>query len=25
MPGGQYTNLYEQALALGLSDRWTEV
>ena len=25
MPGGQYTNLYEQARALGLSDRWTEV
>ena len=25
MPGGQYTNLYEQARALGLSDRWAEV
>ncbi len=25
MPGGQYTNLFEQARALGLSDRWTEV
>lgn len=25
MPGGQYTNLYEQARALGLSDRWLEV
>lgn len=25
MPGGQYTNLYQQARALGLSDRWTEV
>ena len=25
MPGGQYTNLYQQAHALGLSDRWTEV
>lgn len=25
MPGGQYTNLYQQAKALGLSDRWPEV
>ena len=25
MPGGQYTNLFEQARALGLSDRWPEV
>ena len=25
MPGGQYTNLREQALALGLAHRWTEV
>ncbi|MCO6459158.1 MAG: pyruvate carboxylase [Pirellulaceae bacterium] len=25
MPGGQYTNLYEQAKALGLADRWREV
>ncbi|MCA9125605.1 MAG: pyruvate carboxylase [Planctomycetales bacterium] len=25
MPGGQYTNLYHQARALGLSDRWPEV
>lgn len=25
MPGGQYTNLFEQARALGLSDRWREV
>ncbi len=25
MPGGQYTNLYEQARALGLEDRWDEV
>ncbi|HUG90749.1 MAG TPA: pyruvate carboxylase [Planctomycetaceae bacterium] len=25
MPGGQYTNLYEQARALGLADRWTDV
>jgi pyruvate carboxylase len=25
MPGGQYTNLYQQAKALGLADRWTEV
>jgi len=25
MPGGQYTNLYQQARALGLSDRWSEV
>jgi pyruvate carboxylase len=25
MPGGQYTNLYEQARALGLSDRWQEI
>ena len=25
MPGGQYTNLREQARGLGLSDRWPEV
>jgi pyruvate carboxylase len=25
MPGGQYTNLYEQARALGLASRWKEV
>jgi pyruvate carboxylase len=25
MPGGQYTNLYHQARALGLADRWQEV
>ncbi|MCA9190926.1 MAG: pyruvate carboxylase [Planctomycetales bacterium] len=25
MPGGQYTNLYQQAHALGLADRWPEV
>lgn len=25
MPGGQYTNLYQQARALGLADQWTEV
>ena len=25
MPGGQYTNLYHQAQALGLADRWSEV
>ncbi len=25
MPGGQYTNLYQQAKALGLADRWAEV
>jgi pyruvate carboxylase len=25
MPGGQYTNLYHQAHALGLADRWSEV
>ncbi|MCG8587496.1 MAG: biotin/lipoyl-binding protein, partial [Pirellulales bacterium] len=25
MPGGQYTNLYEQARALGLADRWRDV
>ncbi|MEX2480541.1 MAG: pyruvate carboxylase [Gammaproteobacteria bacterium] len=25
MPGGQYTNLREQARALGLGDRWPEV
>ncbi|MEM7467706.1 MAG: pyruvate carboxylase [Pseudomonadota bacterium] len=25
MPGGQYTNLKEQARALGISDRWSEV
>jgi len=25
MPGGQYTNLFEQARALGLADRWSQV
>ncbi len=25
MPGGQYTNLYQQARALGLADRWREI
>ncbi len=25
MPGGQYTNLYQQAKALGMADRWTEI
>jgi pyruvate carboxylase len=25
MPGGQYTNLYQQAQALGLADRWRDV
>jgi len=25
MPGGQYTNLFQQARALGLADRWPEV
>lgn len=25
MPGGQYTNLYQQAQALGLESRWREV
>lgn len=25
MPGGQYTNLYQQAQALGVGDRWHEV
>jgi pyruvate carboxylase len=25
MPGGQYTNLFQQAKALGLDDRWPEV
>lgn len=25
MPGGQYTNLYHQAQALGLADRWSDV
>lgn len=25
MPGGQYTNLYQQARALGMADRWSEV
>jgi pyruvate carboxylase len=25
MPGGQYTNLYHQAAALGLEERWREV
>ena len=25
MPGGQYTNLYQQARALGLADQWVKV
>lgn len=25
MPGGQYTNLFQQACSLGLADRWFEV
>lgn len=25
MPGGQYTNLYQQARSLGLADQWSEV
>ena len=25
MPGGQYTNLFQQARALGLADRWSDV
>ncbi|MSR29911.1 MAG: pyruvate carboxylase [Gemmataceae bacterium] len=25
MPGGQYTNLFQQAKALGLADRWRDV
>lgn len=25
MPGGQYTNLYQQAKALGMADRWPEI
>jgi pyruvate carboxylase len=25
MPGGQYTNLYQQAKALGLADRWPDI
>jgi pyruvate carboxylase len=25
MPGGQYTNLYQQARALGLAERWNDV
>lgn len=25
MPGGQYTNLFEQARALGMADRWQEI
>ena len=25
MPGGQYTNLYEQAKSMGLAPRWSEV
>ena len=25
IPGGQYTNLYQQALALGLADRWSDI
>ena len=25
MPGGQYTNLYQQARSLGLADRWHEI
>lgn len=25
MPGGQYTNLYQQAAAVGLADQWSDV
>lgn len=25
MPGGQYTNLYQQAKALGLADKWSDI
>ena len=25
MPGGQYTNLYQQAAAVGLAARWSEI
>lgn len=25
MPGGQYTNLYQQAKSLGLANQWTEI
>ena len=25
MPGGQYTNLYQQAKALGMAERWPEI
>ncbi len=25
MPGGQYTNLFEQARALGMAERWSEI
>jgi len=25
MPGGQYTNLFEQARALGMADRWSDI
>ena len=25
MPGGQYTNLYQQAKSLGMADRWLEI
>jgi pyruvate carboxylase len=25
MPGGQYTNLYEQARALGMEERWSDI
>src|SRR5205807_7039008 len=25
MPGGQYTNLYQQARALGLADQWSRI
>jgi len=25
MPGGQYTNLYQQAKAIGLAERWPEI
>lgn len=25
MPGGQYTNLFQQARAVGLADRWAEI
>ena len=25
MPGGQYTNLHEQAASMGVSHRWPEI